>query len=78
MNPSTFTQDQLLATKLFLPAAPRMVIPRPRLHALLERVSQVSFNAGLSSGRLRQNYPPIHLGPITGSSQHWGLLAVSG
>jgi LuxR family maltose regulon positive regulatory protein len=43
MNPSTISQDQLLATKFFLPMAPRMVIPRPRLHALLDKALECPF-----------------------------------
>ena len=44
MNPSTCLQNQLLplkqqllATKFLLPTAPRVVIPRPRLHILLDK-----------------------------------------
>ncbi len=37
MNPSTLLQGQLLATKFFLPTALGTLIPRPRLHALLDK-----------------------------------------
>ena len=50
MNPSTRLQDQLqapkqqlLATKLFLPTALGTLIPRSRLHALLDKALQHSF-----------------------------------
>ena len=50
MNPSTRLQDQLqapkqqlLATKLFLPAALGALTPRPRLHALLDKALEHPF-----------------------------------
>jgi LuxR family maltose regulon positive regulatory protein len=50
VNPSTSLQDQLvtpkqllLATKLFLPTAAGPVIPRPRLHALLDKALEYPF-----------------------------------
>jgi LuxR family maltose regulon positive regulatory protein len=50
MNPSTLLQSQLLAakqqllaTKFFLPTVPRMVIERPRLHALLDKALEYPF-----------------------------------
>jgi LuxR family maltose regulon positive regulatory protein len=50
MNPSILLQNQLLvakqqllATKFFLPTAPRTLIPRPRLHALLDNALKHSF-----------------------------------
>jgi LuxR family maltose regulon positive regulatory protein len=43
MNPPTLLQNQLLATKFFLPTAPRMLILRPRLNALLDRALECSF-----------------------------------
>ena len=36
MNRAPFFQDQLLATKFFVPAANHTLIPRPRLLALLD------------------------------------------
>ena len=43
MNPSTLLQGQLLATKFFLPTAPGTLIPRPRLHALLDNALERPF-----------------------------------
>jgi LuxR family maltose regulon positive regulatory protein len=50
MNPSTLLQSQLLAlkqqllaTKFFLPTAPGTLIPRPRLHALLDKALEHPF-----------------------------------
>jgi LuxR family maltose regulon positive regulatory protein len=50
MNPSVPLQSQLLvpkqqlvATKFFLPTVPRRVIPRPRLHALLDKALECPF-----------------------------------
>jgi LuxR family maltose regulon positive regulatory protein len=50
MNPSALLQDQFLApkqqlvtTKFFLPTSPGTLIPRPRLHALLDRALEHPF-----------------------------------
>ncbi len=43
MNPSTFLQGPLLATKLFLPTALGVLIPRPWLHALLMPLSTLAI-----------------------------------
>ncbi len=43
MNPSTLLQGQLLATKFFLPTALGTLIPRPRLHALLDNALERPF-----------------------------------
>jgi LuxR family maltose regulon positive regulatory protein len=50
MNPSTLLQNQLLdakqqllATKFFLPTAPKTLIPRPRLNALLDNALKHPF-----------------------------------
>jgi LuxR family maltose regulon positive regulatory protein len=43
MNPSALLQNQLVATKFFLPTAPRTLIPRPRLHALLDKALEYPF-----------------------------------
>ncbi len=43
MNPSSLFQSQLLATKFFLPAASGTLIPRPRLHALLDKALERLF-----------------------------------
>jgi LuxR family maltose regulon positive regulatory protein len=50
MNPSTLlpnqhlaSKQQLLATKLFLPTALGTLVPRPRLHALLDKALEYPF-----------------------------------
>jgi LuxR family maltose regulon positive regulatory protein len=43
MNSSVIIQSQLLATKFFLPSSPGTLIPRPRLHALLDKALEYPF-----------------------------------
>jgi LuxR family maltose regulon positive regulatory protein len=43
MNPTLLIQSQLLATKFFLPSSPGTLIPRPRLHALLDKALEYPF-----------------------------------
>ncbi|HWS85166.1 MAG TPA: hypothetical protein VN207_13005 [Ktedonobacteraceae bacterium] len=43
MNTSTLIQSQLLATKFYVPVAPRTLISRPRLNALLDESLKCSL-----------------------------------
>ena len=74
---SMILENQLLATKFYVPVAFGTLISRPRLSALLCAESEASPHTDFCSSRLRQDYLALYVGTIAACKPTPAGLGVS-